>query len=66
MYLNNPRDGGIFEIDENGISTGFTGWRANNITSYILHKGIEKGKPRMFGRLKLSEIIQYLRRKTRI
>lgn len=63
MYLNEPRGGGIFEIDENGISTGFTGWRANNITSYILHKGIEKGKPRMFTRLKLSEIIQYLREK---
>jgi hypothetical protein len=63
MYLNNPRDGGIYEIDENGISTGYTGWRAKNITSYILHKGIEKGKPRLFERLKLSEIIQYLREK---
>ena len=64
MYLNDPEGGGIFEIDENGISAGFTGWRADNITSYILKKAVEKGKPRMFSRLKLSEIISYLREKS--
>tara|TARA_A100001015_G_scaffold311731_1_gene415537 strand:- start:73 stop:1038 length:966 start_codon:yes stop_codon:yes gene_type:complete len=63
MYLNDPEEGGIFEIDENGISTGFTGWRADNITSYILKKATDKGKPRMFSGLKLSEIIDYLREK---
>tara|TARA_A100001015_G_scaffold255079_1_gene296301 strand:- start:215 stop:1063 length:849 start_codon:yes stop_codon:yes gene_type:complete len=69
MFNYNPEGGGIFEIDERGISTGFKDWekyqwRGSEILKYILEKAEKEKKSIKSLRLKLSEIISYLREKS--